>query len=63
MAAPVTDTEQYAGYEAACPWHHRQPFADGNQYPRVISRADASYLAWAPDDSVVQPVWCYVPPA
>ena len=56
----VLDTERFAGYEAAWPGHHRQPFMDGVQYPRVIRRADAGYAAWAPEDSVTQPVWCYV---
>ena len=54
------ESEQYAGYEAACPWHHRQPFDGVEPHPRVITRADAAYLAWAPDDSVTQPVWMYV---
>ena len=48
----VLDTERWAGYEAAWPGHHRQPFEDGVQYPRVITRKDAGYAAWAPDDSV-----------
>ena len=26
----------------------------------MITRADAGYAAWAPEDSVTQPVWCYV---
>ena len=56
----VLDTERWSGYEAAWPGHHRQPFTDGVQYPRVITRADAGYAAWAPEDSVTQPVWCYV---
>ena len=56
----VLDTEKYAGYEAACPWHHRQPFNGVEQVPRVITRSDAMYLAWAPDDSVIQPCWVYV---
>ena len=56
----VVETEKYAGYEAACAWHHRQPFDGVEQQPRVIMRSDAVHLAWAPDDSVVQPCWMYV---
>jgi quercetin dioxygenase-like cupin family protein len=56
----VPDTERFSGYEAAWPGHHKQPFRDGVQSPCVVRRADAEYFAWAPDDSVVQPVWCYV---
>ncbi len=56
----VLETERWAGYEAAWPGHHRQPFDGVEQYPRVITRADAGYAAWAPEDSVTQPVWCYV---
>ena len=26
----------------------------------MITRSDAMYLAWAPDDSVIQPCWVYV---
>ena len=39
----TVETEKYAGYEALCPWHHRQPFDGVEQYPRVITRADAKY--------------------
>ena len=39
---------EHPGYEAIAPWHHRQPFADGEQYPTVITRADAPYSSWAP---------------
>ena len=56
----VLDSERWAGYEAAWPGHHRQPFAGVEQHARVITRADAGYAAWAPEDSVTQPVWCYV---
>jgi len=57
----VPETEKWPGYEAACTWHHRLPFDGGvEQYPCVITREQAQYIAWAPDDSVVQPVWFYV---
>ena len=40
MAAQSTPdrTERFAGYEDLCPWHHRQPFRDGEQFARVITR-------------------------
>src|SRR5947209_4086794 len=56
----MLETERWSRYEEMCPWHHRQPFNGAQQHPRVIKREDAAYLAWAPDHSVVQPVWCYV---
>ena len=37
----VLETERWSGYEAAWPGHHRQPFDGVEQYPRVITRADA----------------------
>ena len=45
MSAPVTE---YPGYEAICPWHHRQPFGGIEQSPLLISRRDALYQSWAP---------------
>ena len=39
----VDPTEQYEGYEALCPWHHRQPFDGVEQYPRLITQDDATY--------------------
>jgi quercetin dioxygenase-like cupin family protein len=56
----LLETERWSGYETAWPGHHRQPFNGVDQYPCVITRADAEFNAWAPEDSVTQPVWCYV---
>src|SRR3954464_7371757 len=52
--------QEYPGYEALCPWHHRQPFGDGEQVPRVITRADAPYSSWAPVPGNSTPSWIYV---
>ncbi|MFN8224123.1 MAG: cupin domain-containing protein [Gaiellales bacterium] len=54
----VAATERFAGYEALCPWHHRQPFADGVQEPRLITRKDALYCSGLPERQ--EPVWMYV---
>ena len=56
----TTRVTEHPGYEAICPWHHRQPFADGEQYPTVISRADAPYSSWAPVPGNSTPSWIYV---
>ena len=54
----VDPTEQYEGYEALCPWHHRQPFDGVEQYPRLITQDDASYCTSVPFRS--EPVWMYL---
>ena len=54
----VDETEKYEGYEALCPWHHRQPFDGIDQYARVITAGEASYLSSVPFRS--EPVWMYV---
>jgi quercetin dioxygenase-like cupin family protein len=56
----TTAAIEYPGYEAACPWHHRQPFADGEQHPTVITRAEAPYSSWAPVPGNSTPSWIYV---
>ena len=53
----VHETEKYAGYEALCPWHHRQPFDGVEQRPCVITRAEAAYCTSVPFRS--EPVWMY----
>jgi len=54
----VDQTEQYAGYEALCTWHHRRPFDGVEQFPCVITPGDAAYLSSVPERS--EPVWMYV---
>ena len=59
MSATAPDpTERFAGYEDLCPWHHRQPFGEGPQHARVITRKEAFYCSGLPDRS--EPVWMYV---
>jgi len=43
-----TVEQEYAGYEAQLPWHHRQPFDGVPQFPCVIEPGDACYFSWAP---------------
>ncbi len=59
MGSTAVESE-YPGYEAIAPWHHRQPFADGEQYPTVITRAAAPYSSWAPVPGNSTPSWIYV---
>ncbi len=54
------DYDRYPGYEAALPWHHRQPFDDVEQFPRVIRREDACYFSWAPEPGNSMATWVYV---
>ena len=55
-----TTVIEYPGYEAICPWHHRQPFDGVEQYPTVITRADAPYQSWSPAPGNSTPSWMYV---
>lgn len=56
----VDDMELYPGYEAALPWHHRQPFDGVEQFPCVIRRDDADYFSWAPEPGNSMATWVYV---
>jgi quercetin dioxygenase-like cupin family protein len=58
IQATSDETTRFAGYEELCPWHHRQPFDDVPQTPRVITRKQAFYCSGLPDRS--EPVWMYV---
>ena len=54
------DYDRYPGYEAALPWHHRQPFDGVEQFPCVIRREDADYFSWAPEPGNSMATWVYV---
>jgi len=56
----ATPALEYPGYEAICPWHHRQPFDRVEQFPRLVSKADALYQSWAPAPGNSTPSWMYV---
>jgi quercetin dioxygenase-like cupin family protein len=57
MSAPTTE---YPGYEAICPWHHRQPFDGVEQSPLLIGRQESLYQSWAPAPGNSTPSWMYV---
>jgi quercetin dioxygenase-like cupin family protein len=57
MSAPTTE---YPGYEAICPWHHRQPFDGVEQSPLLIGRQQSLYQSWAPAPGNSTPSWMYV---
>jgi len=48
---------EHPGFEAIAPWHHRQPFDGVEQYPCVITRAEAPYTSWAPVPGNSTPSW------
>jgi quercetin dioxygenase-like cupin family protein len=53
-------TEVYAKYEELCPWHHREPFADGVQRPIVLRPDDSYFVSWAPAPGNSTPGWITV---
>jgi hypothetical protein len=55
-----TTVIEYPGYEAICPWHHRQPFDGVEQYPTVITRADAPVPVVVAGAGNSTPSWMYV---
>ncbi len=57
MSVPTTE---YPGYEAICPWHHRQPFDGVEQSPLLIGRQESLYQSWAPAPGNSTPSWMYV---
>jgi quercetin dioxygenase-like cupin family protein len=52
--------QEYAGYEAQLPWHHRQPFQGVPQFPCVIGPGDACYFSWAPEPGNSMATWVHV---
>jgi len=53
-------TEVFAKYEELCPWHHREPFADGVQEPIVLRPDDSYFVSWAPAPGNSTPGWITV---
>lgn len=51
---------EFPRYEEMCPWHRRQPFGDGDSYPRVIAREDALFQSWSPAPGNSTPSWMYL---
>ena len=53
-------TEVFEQYEELCPWHHREPFADGVQKPLVLRPDDSYFVSWAPAPGNSTPSWITV---
>jgi quercetin dioxygenase-like cupin family protein len=56
----VATEVEYPRYEELCPWHHRQPFGEGDPHPTVIRREDAIFNSWAPAPGNSTPSWMYL---